>query len=220
MGTTTEANVNSLLNCFANGERTEEPYHHWNLSDCIPTETLDEILALPIAAPELGDVSGRRELHNATRTYFDAENRQKHNCCDVFAEAFQDKQVISAIESTFGVNLDGTYLRIEYVQDTGGFWLEPHTDLGVKSFTMLLYASKDPSHADLGTDIYNAAKEHVGRSPFFSNGALVFVPADDTFHGFERRDINGIRQSIIINYVTSEWRERDQLAFPDTPISS
>ena len=40
----------------------------------------------------------------------------------------------------------GTYLRIEFAQDIDGFWLEPHTDLGVKVFTMLLYLSKDPSH--------------------------------------------------------------------------
>ena len=220
MSETIETNVASLLNCFAQCAVSEEPYCHWNLTDCIPSETLDEIISLPIDAPELGDISGRRELHNATRTYFDHNNCKKFSCCEIFTQALQDKRVTSAIENTFGVNLDGTYLRIEFVQDTGGFWLEPHTDLGVKSFTMLLYASKDPSHSNLGTDIYNAAKEHVGRSPFQSNSALVFVPADDTFHGFERRDISGIRQSIIINYVTNDWRERDQLAFPDAPISS
>ncbi len=220
MSETIDTNVASLLNCFAQGAVSEEPYRHWNLSDCIPNDTMDEIITLPIDAPVLDGESGRRELHNATRTYFDHDNREKYSCCEVLAQALQDKRVTSSIESTFGVNLDGTYLRIEYVQDTGGFWLEPHTDLGVKSFTMLLYASKNPSHSDLGTDIYNSAKEHVSRSPFQSNGALVFVPADDTFHGFERRDISGIRQSIIINYVTNDWRERDQLAFPDAPISS
>jgi len=217
---TIETNVDALLDCFENGIVSEEPYRHWNLANCIPSNTMDEIISLPIDAPVLVGESGRRELHNATRTYFDHDNREKFSCCEIFAQAFQDKRVTSAVEKTFGVNLDGTYLRIEYVQDTGGFWLEPHTDLGVKRFTMLHYASKDPSHSNLGTDIYNSAKEHVGRSPFQSNGALVFVPADNTYHGFERRNINGIRQSIVINYVTSEWRERDQLAFPDAPISS
>ena len=66
--------------------------------------------------------------------------------------------------------------RIEFAQDTDGFWLEPHSDLGVKSFTMLLYLSTDPSHSDLGTDIYDADKNHVGRSPFESNAAMIFVP--------------------------------------------
>jgi hypothetical protein len=125
----------------------------------------------------------------------------------------------SRIEEHFGTKLAGTYLRIEIAQDTDGFWLEPHSDLGVKLFTMLLYTSKDPGHADLGTDIYDAAKQHVGRSPFESNGALVFVPSDITFHGFKLRRIEGVRKSVIINYVTNEWRAREQLAFPNTPIS-
>ena len=72
----------------------------------------------------------------------------------------------------------------------------------------------------VGTDIYDADKQHVTQSPFESNGALIFVPADNTYHGVEPRTIEGIRKSIIINYVTDEWRAREQLAFPDAPISS
>ena len=47
---------------------------------------------------------------------------------------------------------------------------------------------------------------------------MIFVPADDTFHGFERRPIKGVRKSLIINYVTDEWRAREQLAFGEAPI--
>lgn len=220
MTSSAEDVVQSLLTSFKNGQRNETPYRHWFLSGCVPEDTLDEILALPFEAPELGGVSGKRELHNATRTYFDVENRQKYPCCEAFSEAFQDKRVTDMVERHFGTNLDGTYLRIEYAQDTGGFWLEPHSDLGVKNFTMLIYLSKDEGHKDLGTDIYDADKKHVGRSPFEPNGALVFIPANNTFHGFEPRTISGVRKSIIVNYVTDEWRAREQLAFPDAPIDS
>ena len=48
---------------------------------------------------------------------------------------------------------------------------------------------------------------------------MVFVPSDITYHGFEQRKIEGVRKSVIINYVTNEWRAREQLAFPDTPIA-
>jgi hypothetical protein len=118
----------------------------------------------------------------------------------------------------FGAKLASTYLRVEAAQDKDGFWLEPHTDLGVKAFTMLLYVSKHPQHATLGTDIYDADKKHVGRSPFAPNAAMVFVPSDTTFHGIERRRIEGVRRSVIVNYVTAEWRAREQLAFPDRPV--
>jgi hypothetical protein len=108
---------------------------------------------------------------------------------------------------------------MEFAQDIDGFWLEPHSDLGVKLFTMLLYLSKDPRHQDLGTDIFDADKKRVGRSPFAPNAAMIFVPADNTFHGFEKRPIKGVRTSLIINYVTDEWRAREQLAFPEAPIA-
>jgi hypothetical protein len=218
MTSTSEDVVRTLLTSFERGERRETPYRHWLLSGCLPEDTLDDILALPFEAPEIDGVSGKRELHNASRTYFDAENRKKFPCCAAVAEAFQDKRVTDKVASHFGSQLDGTYLRIEYAQDTDGFWLEPHSDLGVKTFTMLLYASRDDSHADLGTDIYDAEKNRVGRSPFEPGGAMVFVPSDITFHGFEKRPIKGVRKSIIINYVTDEWRAREQLAFPNDPI--
>jgi len=218
MTSSAEDVVSTLLNSFAQARQNETPYRHWFLSSCLPEDTLDDILELPFEAPELGGVSGKRELHNATRTYFDIDNREKYAHCEAFSQAFQDKRVTETIERKFGTNLDGTYLRIEYAQDIGGFWLQPHSDLGVKNFTMLLYASKDEAHKNLGTDIYDADKQHVTQSPFESNGALVFVPADNTYHGVEPRTIEGVRKSIIINYVTDEWRAREQLAFPNAPI--
>jgi len=211
--------VARLHQSFDEKQQHEQPYRHWFLSSCLPETLLDNIIALPLKVPDLGDVSGKRELHNSTRTYFDVENQEKHDCCAAFAQGFQDEQITSRIERDFDIDLSGTYLRIEYAQDTGKFWLEPHSDLGVKSFTMLIYLSKDPGHAELGTDIYDAEKRQVGRSPFTPGGALVFVPASDTFHGFEPRTIEGVRKSIIVNYVTSEWRAREQLAFPDSAIS-
>ncbi len=219
MASSSEDVVASLLASFESGEEQHTPYRHWFLHDCLPQDTLEDIIGLPFAAPDLGGVSGKRELHNATRTYFDVENRAKYPSCEAFAAAFQDKRVTDWVAQHFGTNLDGTYLRIEYAQDIDGFWLEPHSDLGVKNFTMLLYVSPDETHGNLGTDIYDGEKKHVGRSPFESNGALVFIPADDTFHGFEQRPIEGVRKSVIINYVTNEWRERGQLAFPEDPIS-
>ena len=220
MTSSSEQAVQCLLKCFDAGERSDTPYTHWNLTDCLPEDLVDEILALPFDAPDLEGVSGKRELHNNTRTYFDAENQEKFPCCAALSQALQDKHVTGRVERHFGTNLNGTYLRIEYAQDTGGFWLEPHSDLGVKNFTMLLYLSKDARHKDLGTDIYDGDKKHVARSSFQAGAALVFVPSDITFHGFEPRTIEGVRKSVIINYVTDEWRAREQLAFPDAPISS
>jgi hypothetical protein len=211
--------VLSFIKSIDSAKRSDQPYRNWSLKDCFPEDTVDDILALPFEAPSLDGISGKRELHNNTRKYFDAENRKRFSVCEAVAQAFQDKRLTSHIEKAFGTNLKGTYLRIEYAQDIDGFWLEPHTDLGVKVFTLLLYLSKDSSHKDLGTDIYDADKRHFGRSPFASNAAMIFVPSNNTYHGFERRPIKGVRTSLIVNYVTDEWRAREQLAFPDAPIA-
>jgi len=220
-GTTSTASdvVHSFVRSVDTAKRSDRPYTNWSLLHCFPEDVVDDILALPFEAPSLDGVSGKRELHNNTRKYFDAENRKLFPVCEAVADAFQDKRVTSHIEKVFGTNLKGSYLRIEFAQDIDGFWLEPHTDLGVKVFTMLLYLSKDPSHADLGTDIYDVNKKQVGRSVFVSNAAMVFVPSNNTYHGFEKRKIVGVRTSLIINYVTNEWRAREQLAFPETPIA-
>ena len=220
-GTTSTASdvVHSFVRSVDTAKRSDRPYTNWSLLHCFPEDVVDDILALPFEAPSLDGVSGKRELHNNTRKYFDAENRKLFPVCEAVADAFQDKRVTGHIEKVFGTNLKGSYLRIEFAQDIDGFWLEPHTDLGVKVFTMLLYLSKDPSHADLGTDIYDVSKKQVGRSVFVSNAAMVFVPSNNTYHGFEKRKIVGVRTSLIINYVTNEWRAREQLAFPETLIT-
>jgi hypothetical protein len=220
MHATKDALVSALLASIEAAKQSEWPYRSWVVRNCLLSETMAELLALTFETPALAGVSGKRELHNATRKYFDAENQAKFSVCAMFCAAFQDRRVTDRIASRFGAKLNGSYLRVEYAQDVDGFWLEPHTDLGVKTFTMLFYISTEPQHESLGTDIYDANKAPVGRSPFASNSAFIFVPSSTTYHGFERRPIEGVRKSIIINYVTDEWRAREQLAYPDVPVIS
>lgn len=204
---------------FAHAARYASPYTYWNATNVLPDPLPAAICNLPFTAPRLGGISGKREKHNATRTYFDTENRAAYGFVNATAKAFQRPDMTRAIETLFDTNLAGSYLRMEYAQDVDGFWLEPHSDLGVKLFTLLLYLSDDPRHSGLGTDIYDAKKKHVSTAPFLSNAAMIFIPSDVTFHGFERRPITGVRKSLIINYVTEEWRAREQLAFPEAPVA-
>ena len=197
--------------------RTETPYRHWDLSNIFGAETVAELNSLPFPAPDLGGVSGARELHNNTRRYFDADNIAAFPVCRTIAETFQDAETVAMIEQVTGAKLDGCYLRIEYAQDVDGFWLAPHTDLGVKKLTMLYYLG-DEDQADLGTDIFVDADTWAKRSTFNADSALVFVPSNNTWHGFAARPIHGVRKSVIINYVTDEWRAREQLAYPEAPV--
>lgn len=197
----------------------DDPYRHFLMSGLMPAEVAQALNDLPFKAPSLGGISGKRELHNDTRSYFDAEAMGKYPVMAATAAALQASDTIAVLEKVFAVDLSGTYLRLEYAQDIDGFWLEPHTDLGVKKFTCLIYLSSLEGHEELGTDIYRDQATHFGRSPFVPNSAMVFVPGTNTWHGFEQRPIKGVRKSVILNYVTSEWRAREQLSFPETPVA-
>ena len=208
----------SIIASFMRARVFPEPYRHWMLDDVLPGEVSDELRGLPFEPPNLDGVSGKRELHNDQRHYFDAANNARFAQCQAVADAFQSREVIGAIQHCTGLDVTGTYVRLEYAQDVEGFWLEPHTDLGVKKFTMLIYLSDGPDQGDLGTDIYSDPSTWAKRSAFDDNSALIFVPDHNSWHGLQRRSIHGVRKTVIMNYVTDDWRARDQLAYPTTPV--
>lgn len=208
----TAAVAQSVIAALNASQRFEEPYTHWIVTGMLPEKTAQDLIDLPFPAMDVGEISGRRELHNDERIYFDAGNIETHPVCRAVAEAFMTPEVVSAVEAFTGAVIDGTWLRVEYAQDTKGFWLEPHTDLGVKRFTMLYYLAEGAEQADWGTDIYKDKQTWAKRAPFTPNTAMVFVPSTNTWHGFEPRKIQGVRKSVIINYVTEDWRAKEQLA--------
>ncbi len=203
---------------LAAGRRVERPFRHWLLSDVLPPALAEGVGGLPFAPPDIGDTLGRRETHNSTRVFFAPEERQRFPLCAAVAGAFQHPGVVAQLEAGCGIELGGSYLRLEYCQDRDGFWLEPHTDIAAKRFTMLVYLSTGPEAAGWGTDLYDAVLEPVGTAPADFNCGLIFIPGTDSWHGFRRRPIRGIRRSLIVNYVTPEWRARHELAFPGRPV--
>jgi hypothetical protein len=196
----------------------DAPYRHYLIENAFPADVADALATLPFATPTLDGVSGKRELHNDKRSYFDAAGMARFPVMRAVAEALQSQRIVRLIADTFAAPIDDTFLRLEYAQDVDGFWLEPHTDLGVKKFTCLMYLSNAPGHENLGTDIYWSRERHYGVSPFKRGAAMIFVPADNTWHGFEKRSIEGVRRSVILNYVTHDWRAREQLSFPERPV--
>lgn len=196
------------------------PFRHWQFRQLLPADLAEALTRLPVAPPIIGDTAGRRETHNALRRFCTASAQAEFPACAELATAFQAPVTTRRIEALCGIDLSGSSLRIELCQDTDGFWLEPHTDIGAKLFTLLIYLSRGPGAEDLGTDLYaDPAELPVGRAPAPFGSGLAFVPAADTWHGFVRRKFAGVRQSIIVNYVVPEWRSRHELAFPEQPIS-
>lgn len=199
-------------------ERTDWPYRHWQLRDVFPTDLCTGILTLPIAPPALGNTDGTRNSYNASRCFITPDLRKKFPPCQVLADALQRPTIACLIAETCGIAVEGGYLRMEYIQDTDGAWLEPHRDVPEKLFSMVVYLFIGPDAGEWGTDVYDATKRWVGRASPEFDSAVIFVAGADTWHGLEPRNIIGVRRLMELNYVSGAWRDREQLAFPDRPI--
>jgi hypothetical protein len=215
-----EAIKAAFIACIENSDRRSAPYTHWILDDCLPEDAARAVVALPVDPARIGDTLGRRATNNDSRVHFGPEFQARYPIVETLSQVFQDPEVVDKIEEICGLDLTGTFLRMEYCQDTDGFWLEPHTDIGAKTFTMLIYLSEHEDAATWGTDIYADADTHLGATPCGFNRGIIFVPGADTWHGFEKRPIAGVRRTIMLNYVIPEWRSRHELCYPDRPVRS
>lgn len=204
-----------FLDCLDGSQAVHTPFDYWLIDTVLPESTVDAIAQLPFAPPAQSTFSGTREANNSTRVYFTPENCRRFPVCHDVVAAFSDPRVSGAIARRTGADLTAGALRIEYCLDVDGFWLEPHLDISVKLFTMLVYLSDDPNLRDAGTDIYDATPAHnpVARAPHEKNTGLIFIPGHNTWHGFSPRPIRGIRKSIIVNWVGPEWRDKWELAY-------
>jgi hypothetical protein len=207
-----------LREAIARSKAVDRPFRHWLLRTALPPAMAEALASLPIQPAPIGDTAGKRETHNRLRVYFDQALQARFPVARNLALMLQGAKTTRTFEEHCGIALAGTYLRIEFCQDSDGFWLEPHTDIGVKKLTMLVYLSEGPGSQSWGTDIYDDRHRLVARAPYGHNRGLFFTPADDTWHGFDKRPIAGLRRSIIVNFVGPEWRSRGELAFPDQPV--
>jgi len=198
--------------------RRDAPFRHLLLSGVLSEAAARGLAALP--GEPAGDVGGRRETRNESRVFLDPAAQARFPAAAAVAGAMQDPRTVSAIAAATGADPAGASLRIEYCRDASGFWLEPHTDIGAKRLTLLVYLSDDPGAPDWGTDLYAGPDgPYAGRAPAAFGDGFAFVPGPDTWHGFEPRAIRGVRRMLMVNWVGPEWRAAGELAFPGRPLS-
>jgi hypothetical protein len=204
----------AFLACLRSATHVREPFDYWLLKDALPAADVEAIASLPIDPPADVVFSGRRETNNSSRMFFGREAQEDFPAVRRVVDGFKDERVIAAIEKKTGAELAGTRLRIEYCQDAPGFWLEPHTDIAVKKFTMLVYLLDDPALELAGTDIHDGPPDYkyVTTAPYGKNLGVIFIPAKNTWHGVGHHPLKALRKSIIINYVSPDWRDTFELA--------
>ena len=203
---------------LADSTRHDVPYTHWNLTEVLPEALCWGIISLPIAPLVIDDCRGVRDVDNSLRTFLTPALQADFPLLADFASAMQRPEVARLAGETCGFEAEGSYLRMEYIQDIDGAWLEPHHDVPQKLCSMVIYLCTGPDAGDWGTDIYDSQKRWFARSSAEFNSAAIFIPGENTWHGFEKRPIRGIRRLLEINYVHRSWRDRNQLCFPEQPV--
>jgi hypothetical protein len=207
-----------FVKALAAARRVDDPFRRWLVAGALPETMCTGILTMPIAPPVVAaHATGERAAYNNQRCFFTPGLRKLFPAAGLLAEALQRPDVARQFEDTCGVKASGAYLRIEYIQDLNGLWLEPHRDIPEKLFSMVLYLCTGPYAKDWGTDLYDNERKWIARGDADFNSAVIFVAGPNTWHGFEPRPIYGVRRLLEINYVR-DWRDRDQLAYPEEPI--
>ena len=214
-----EAVADHFVRALAQSRRDDYPYRHWKLEDTLPEIVAFNIIALPIIPMYCGNCDGTRIQDNSKRTFLDPGTQARYPVLGLLAKAMQSQKVTRQIEKICETDLTDSYLRIEYIQDTDGAWLEPHPDIKEKIFSAVLYLFTGPDKSDWGTDIYDRDTRWVGRATGEFNSCVIFLPTPHTWHGYDKRPIAGIRRLMELNYVRGDWRDRNQLAFPQAPIN-
>ncbi len=194
--------------------RYDDPFLHYFIEQPLTEAMLAEVCGTFIAdvprvydGTRAGDSTGAAKNAN-TRCYITRDNVADFPAMGELVEDLLSRETIETIEGQLHRSMDGCCLRVEIICDRQGFWLEPHKDIREKRLSMLLYANPCHEGEHLGTDLYDADLMLVKTMPYRHNVGYMFGPADDTWHGLEKKEIQQERRSLLINYVTFDtcWK--------------
>ena len=195
-------NLDNTLEC-------SYPFKHWELSECLDNETLNEISFAQIPDGEREYDGTRAADHTGKgvdgklRLFVDKNNCQNFPNLTKLINKFQGS-LASKISLLLHKDLSKSFVRLEIIGDKKGFWLKPHKDIPEKLMTMMIWANPNNEHENLGTDLYNEKFELVKTVKYHHNNGYFFSSGNDTWHGLEMKEIKKERRCIQINYVSFE----------------
>ena len=195
-------NLDNTLEC-------SYPFKHWELSECLDNETLNEISFAQIPDGERAYDGTRAADHTGKgvdgklRLFVDKNNCQNFPNLTKLINKFQGS-LASKISLLLHKDLSKSFVRLEIIGDKKGFWLKPHKDIPEKLMTMMIWVNPNNEHENLGTDLYNEKFELVKTVKYHHNNGYFFASGNDTWHGLEMKEIKKERRCIQINYVAFE----------------
>ena len=215
--------LNSILN---NSKEYNDPFKHWELTEPLSKEAIDEIIRADI--PDLNQLDleydGTRAIDGGTpefregitsggkaikfRCFITKENTEKFPSLTKLINELQSKETYSKISNLVNKDLSNSYVRVEVICDRKGFWLKPHCDIQEKLVSCLLFVNESNESETLGTDLYNEKLEKVKTVPYKNNYGYFFTSGPNTWHGMEKKEIVKERRCLQVNYVSfhTDWK--------------
>lgn len=195
---------------------TSSPWKHYTFDNMF--QNIEEIAELSkILLPEDVEIVANPIKYNTKRTT--NKIADNNHSCEVDVTEFiaskysaakslvnyfleEGKQKLETI-SCFSFS-SPLYLRIQFVRDIDGYYIEPHTDKLNKLVTIICHLN---SITNGGTQILDKNKSVVKRVNSQKNNALLFfpnyAPYVKTYHAFVDSPIVGNRDILMINYYNS-----------------
>ena len=211
MGVKMELLKKSIFNSLDTARYDKTPFPHYLVHNIL-TETVCQELLHTTSAHEstciydgtrAGDSGGFEK--NNTRFFLTSDVLKQYSFLEKIIIAMQSSEVVAKIASILSIDLSNCYLRVEYIVDKDGFYLVPHQDIIEKRVTLFIYLGDSPEHC--GTDLYDSNQEWCKTIPFKHNTGYMFAPGENTWHGFEKKEMVSVRQALLLNYVTfkTDW---------------
>ena len=191
-----------MLNLSYTSYKTPQEWFH--IHKCFTDESANRILDYfpdPVDMP----ITGKRDGANDFRLF--VSKQKTPELAEFFAE-FDTAETRKMFTDMTGVDCVTGHLRIELCQDGAGFYLDTHVDIPEKLITLQIYL--DEGDRAWGTTLFT--EDDVYRTvPFEHNSGWMSHKNTPLLHGVRENVVDGIRKSVIINYVVGNWRDKEQL---------
>ena len=165
----------SFLNSIKNNSKQYNfPFDHWEYSNALSEEAIDEIVKadIPDVSKHNLNYDGTRAIDGGEgkfragisdggkalkfRCFITKDNSNKFPALTSLIKELQNKKTCEIISKLIGKDLTKAYVRLEVICDRAGFWLKPHCDIKEKIMSCLLFVNKHNESEDLGTDFYDS----------------------------------------------------------------
>ena len=212
----TMSHYTRLFESLSKATRHDNPWEYFTFGQSLSPQQIDEIKNADINREGVlhdGTRSGYKEgvekQNHKLREYITKENADKYPALTEFIKELQSKPIREIIAKMVGneEQFKGSYVRLEVLNDTKGFYLKPHCDIPEKLISSLIYINQTGENVNLGTDLYNQDLALIDTVPFWHNYGYIFH-GPNKWHGMEEgKEIQIERRGIQLNYVTfkTDW---------------